>query len=176
MKAPMLLLFVMLCAIGASAQEIYDLLLKGGHVIDVKNKRNERLDIAITGERVQANKAIVGRNAFAHEAGVHQDGILKDRRTYEIMRPEDVGVARTSLVLGKHSGRHALRARCERLGVALTRAELETAYRQMLAVADARKHVTDEDLVNILSTVAPSQGLPAAAEPSLHEDGYGFGV
>ena len=130
----------------------------------------------ITGERVQANKAIVGRNAFAHEAGVHQDGILKDRRTYEIMRPEDVGVARTSLVLGKHSGRHALRARCERLGVTLTRVELEAAYRQMLAVADARKHVTDEDLVHILETVAPGPARPATSEPGLHEDGYGFGV
>ena len=67
----------------------------------------------ITGERVQANKAIVGRNAFAHEAGIHQDGMLKDRRTYEIMRPEDVGVPQTTLVLGKHSGRHAVQKHCE---------------------------------------------------------------
>ncbi len=62
----------------------------------------------LTGERVQANKAIVGRNAFAHEAGIHQDGMLKDRRTYEIMRPQDVGAPETTLVLGKHSGRHAV--------------------------------------------------------------------
>ena len=70
----------------------------------------------LTGELVQANKAIVGRNAFAHEAGIHQDGMLKDRRTYEIMRPEDVGVPQTTLVLGKHSGRHAVQKRCDRAG------------------------------------------------------------
>ena len=70
---------------------------------------------ALTGENVQANKAIVGRNAFAHEAGIHQDGMLKDRRTYEIMRPEEVGVPQATLVLGKHSGRHAVQRRCEQL-------------------------------------------------------------
>src|SRR5687767_3842103 len=79
---------------------------------------------ALTGEAVQANKAIVGRNAFAHEAGIHQDGMLKDRRTYEIMRPEDVGVPRATLVLGKHSGRHAVLRRCEQLGLTLERREL----------------------------------------------------
>ena len=68
---------------------------------------------------MQANKAIVGRNAFAHEAGIHQDGMLKDRRTYEIMRPEDVGVPQATLVLGKHSGRHAVQRRCEQLGLTL---------------------------------------------------------
>ena len=79
----------------------------------------------LTGEYVQANKAIVGRNAFAHEAGIHQDGMLKDRRTYEIMRPEDVGVLQTTLVLGKHSGRHAVQKRAEQLGLTLSRHQLD---------------------------------------------------
>ena len=74
---------------------------------------------------MQANKAIVGRNAFAHEAGIHQDGMLKDRRTYEIMRPEDVGVPQTTLVLGKHSGRHAVQTACEQLGLSLSRRDLD---------------------------------------------------
>ena len=89
----------------------------------------------LTNESVQANKAIVGRNAFAHEAGIHQDGMLKDRRTYEIMRPEDVGL-KTSLVLGKHSGRHALQARCKQLNITLSRLELDRAYREVIALAD----------------------------------------
>ena len=89
---------------------------------------------ALTGEGVQANKAIVGRNAFAHEAGIHQDGILKDRRTYEIMRPEDVGVPEATLVLGKHSGRHAVQRRCEQIGIAITeRQELDAVYRAVIA-------------------------------------------
>jgi len=107
----------------------------------------------LTGEYVQANKAIVGRNAFAHEAGIHQDGMLKDRRTYEIMRPEDVGVPRTTLVLGKHSGRHAVQKRCEQIGLALTRQQLDETYRRMIALADDRKVVSDEDLRQIASTV-----------------------
>src|ERR1043165_3497442 len=90
----------------------------------------------MTGERVQSNKAIVGRNAFAHEAGIHQDGMLKDRRTYEIMRPEDVGVPETTLVLGKHSGRHAVARRCEQLNVTLSRQDLDQVYRRMVALAD----------------------------------------
>ena len=107
----------------------------------------------ITGEAVQANKAIVGRNAFAHEAGIHQDGILKDRRTYEIMRPEDVGVPRTTMVLGKHSGRHALKARCEALGIVPARHELDDLYRRMIALADRQKVVHDRDLVSLWSAL-----------------------
>ena len=91
---------------------------------------------------MQANKAIVGRNAFAHEAGIHQDGMLKDRRTYEIMRPEDVGVPETTLVLGKHSGRHAVQKRCEQLGLTLSRHDLDEVYRRMVALADRKKHVS----------------------------------
>jgi 2-isopropylmalate synthase len=100
----------------------------------------------LTGEYVQANKAIVGRNAFAHEAGIHQDGMLKDRRTYEIMRPEDVGVLETKLVLGKHSGRHAVQKRCEAMGFTLTRQQLDDVYRRMISLADEKKAVLDDDL------------------------------
>ena len=106
----------------------------------------------LTNESVQANKAIVGRNAFAHEAGIHQDGMLKDRRTYEIMRPEDVGL-KTSLVLGKHSGRHALQARCEQLKVTLSRLELDRAYREVIALADTKKVVTDNALLEIVERI-----------------------
>jgi len=128
----------------------------------------------LTGERVQANKAIVGRNAFAHEAGIHQDGMLKDRRTYEIMRPEDVGVPKTTLVLGKHSGRHAVETRLQQFGITLSRRDLDEVYRRMVAIADTQKHITDDDLLGIASSVcgiAPSQ---RSREPS--EAGYGFGV
>jgi 2-isopropylmalate synthase len=104
----------------------------------------------ITGQNVQANKAVVGRNAFAHEAGIHQDGMLKDRRTYEIMRPEDVGAPHSTLVLGKHSGRHAVQKSCERLGLTtLSRRDLDEVYRQMTALADRQKHISDADLLAI---------------------------
>jgi 2-isopropylmalate synthase len=131
----------------------------------------------LTGEPVQANKAVVGRNAFAHEAGIHQDGMLKDRRTYEIMRPEDVGVPQTTLVLGKHSGRHAVQKRCEQLGVTLSRHDLDETYRRMVALADARKRVTDQDLREIVEAVCGSALRPReGADALLHEAGYGFGV
>jgi 2-isopropylmalate synthase len=107
----------------------------------------------LTGERVQANKAIVGRNAFAHEAGIHQDGMLKDRRTYEIMRPQDVGVPDTTLVLGKHSGRHAVQKACERHGVELSRRDLDEVYRRMVTLADQQKHVSDDELLAIAADV-----------------------
>jgi 2-isopropylmalate synthase len=137
---------------------------------------SSRLLTELTGEAVQANKAIVGRNAFAHEAGIHQDGMLKDRRTYEIMRPEDVGVPKTTLVLGKHSGRHAVQKRCEQLGVTLSRHDLDTVYKRVIALADAAKHVGDEDLADIIGAVCggPRPGVRQDAVP--HEAGYGFGV
>jgi 2-isopropylmalate synthase len=113
---------------------------------------------ALTGEAVQANKAIVGRNAFAHEAGIHQDGMLKDRRTYEIMRPEDVGVTRTTLVLGKHSGRHAVQSRCEQLGAKVSRYELDRVYKAVIELADREKVVTDNDLTIIVQRVRDSAG------------------
>ncbi len=104
----------------------------------------------ITGLAVQRNKAIVGRNAFAHESGIHQDGMLKDRSTYEIMRPEDVGVPRTDLVLGKHSGRHALRERVSEMGYTLTDEQVETLFSDFKALADKKKEIYDEDLAALM--------------------------
>ncbi len=117
---------------------------------------------ALTGEAVQANKAIVGRNAFAHEAGIHQDGMLKDRRTYEIMKPEDVGV-QTTLVLGKHSGRHAVQNRCEEFGYTLSRQALDQIYVAMIRLADARKSVGDDDLVAVIKKVQAEQEQPESS-------------
>jgi len=116
----------------------------------------------LTHEPVQANKAIVGRNAFAHEAGIHQDGFIKDRRTYEIMRPADVGVAQSTLVLGKHSGRHALKQRCAALGVELSRLELDRVYRAMIELADRQKTIEDSDLSAIIADVRASESVGAA--------------
>jgi 2-isopropylmalate synthase len=132
----------------------------------------------LTGEAVQANKAIVGRNAFAHEAGIHQDGMLKDRRTYEIMRPEDVGVPGATLVLGKHSGRHAVARRCEQLGLALGRREVDRVYRAMIVRADKVKSVGDEDLLAIAAEECGQTAVGVQADPSaaIVERGYGHGV
>jgi 2-isopropylmalate synthase len=105
-----------------------------------------RLVSKITGLQVQRNKAIVGQNAFAHEAGIHQDGMLKERRTYEIMRPEDIGLGQNELVLGKHSGRHALRQRVRDLGYHLDDAQLQRVYDGFKALADRKKLVYDADI------------------------------
>ncbi len=129
----------------------------------------------ITGVEVQPNKAIVGRNAFAHEAGIHQDGMIKDARTYEIMTPESVGVPGTRLVLGKHSGRHALGLRCEELGFHLERRELDAVYREFLVLADRNKAVADahiHELVRkqrslrpaVVSSVADGASEPLASQ------------
>jgi 2-isopropylmalate synthase len=104
-----------------------------------------------TGISVQPNKAIVGANAFAHEAGIHQDGMLKNNRTYEIMRPEDVGVSQTNLVLGKHSGRHALRNRLAEMGHALDESELDQAFTRFKELADRKKVITDADLEALIA-------------------------
>ncbi len=109
-----------------------------------------RLLTTLTGLVVQRNKAIVGRNAFAHESGIHQDGMLKERSTYEIMRPEDVGVPKTDLVLGKHSGRHALRDRVDELGFQLGEAQMTTLFDDFKALADKKKEVYDEDLIVLI--------------------------
>ena len=111
----------------------------------------------LTGQGVQANKAIVGRNAFAHEAGIHQDGMLKDRRTYEIVRAEDVGAPWNPLVLGKHSGRHAVLQRCNDLGLDVVASELGEVYRALMAIADDRKVLTDDDIVAVVSSVRATQ-------------------
>ena len=100
----------------------------------------------LTGKPVQHNKAIVGSNAFSHEAGIHQDGILKNRLTYEIMTPESVGLSQSNLVLGKHSGRHAVNNRLEELGYSLSEPELDRAYQRFIELADKKKEVTDSDL------------------------------
>ncbi len=105
-----------------------------------------RIVSEVTGMPVQANKPIVGRNAFAHEAGIHQHGVLKDRRTYEIMRPEDVGATESNIVLGKHSGRHALGDRLVALGYELSGAQLAGVFERFKALADKKKNIYDEDL------------------------------
>jgi 2-isopropylmalate synthase len=109
-----------------------------------------RMVSTITGLTVQRNKAIVGRNAFAHESGIHQDGMLKERSTYEIIRPEDVGVPKTDLVLGKHSGRHALRDRVTELGYHLNETQLQTLFDDFKTLADKKKEVFDDDLVVLI--------------------------
>jgi 2-isopropylmalate synthase len=130
---------------------------------------SSQLLTSITGQGVQPNKAIVGRNAFAHEAGIHQDGMLKDRRTYEIMRPEDIGLPSSTLVLGKHSGRHALRQRCEHLGFTLDKLALDRVYRAMIALADTQKTITDNDLIALVQAEhRTTADVPVA--------GYGRGV
>jgi 2-isopropylmalate synthase len=153
---------------GINAQEIY---------------ASSQLLTALTGEAVQSNKAIVGRNAFAHEAGIHQDGMLKDRRTYEILRPEEVGAPQATLVLGKHSGRHAVQRRCEQIGLTLERHELEHVYWAIMALADREKVVGDSDLAEVVAGVrgrrisaspAPTSNSDFSATPA--ECGYGHGV
>ncbi|MEI7437182.1 MAG: 2-isopropylmalate synthase [bacterium] len=111
--------------------------------------RVSRLVSRLTGLSVQRNKAIVGANAFSHEAGIHQDGILKHRSTYEIMRAEDVGIEEHDLVLGKHSGRHGFQNKLQKMGLALTPAELDRAYTRFIALADRKKNLYDDDLLAI---------------------------
>jgi 2-isopropylmalate synthase len=106
----------------------------------------------ITGIPVQPNKSVVGANAFAHEAGIHQDGMLKNRMTYEIMTPQSVGWAETQLVLGKHSVRHGLDARLRQLGCKLNAEQLKVAYSRFVSMADHKKHITDADLLYIAET------------------------
>ncbi len=113
--------------------------------------RVSRMVSNYTGIMVQPNKAIVGANAFAHEAGIHQDGLLKNQATYEIMRPETVGLQKSSLVLGKHSGRHALRVRLEELGFDLDDDELKQTFMRFKDLADKKKTITDADLEALVS-------------------------
>ncbi|MBX3440103.1 MAG: 2-isopropylmalate synthase [Planctomycetaceae bacterium] len=111
-----------------------------------------RLVSKVTGMTVQRNKAIVGQNAFAHEAGIHQHGMLQSRATYEIMRPEDVGFVGENLVLGKHSGRHAFRDRMTRLGYPLEEETFERVYQDCIALADKKKSIYDADIVAIIES------------------------
>jgi len=112
----------------------------------------------ITGFPVQYNKAIVGKNAFAHESGIHQDGMLKNAETYEIMKPEDVGVAKTSLVMGKHSGRHAFRDKLESMGYFLEGDALNDAFKRFKALADKKKHVFDDDIIVLVDDQLAAEG------------------
>jgi len=112
----------------------------------------------------QPNKAVVGRNAFAHEAGIHQDGMLKDRSTYEIIDPRDVGVPRSQLVLGKHSGRHALRHRAAELGCPLDDAALERAYAAFIALADRKKWVSNDEILTVVRRAARGDGSAGAQQ------------
>jgi 2-isopropylmalate synthase len=107
----------------------------------------------------QPNKAIVGKNAFAHEAGIHQDGFLKERTTYEIIEPQTVGVPASSLVLGKHSGRHALADRCTFLGYPLTKEELNDVYHRFIAFADRKKGVVDGEIVTLIRERVPRYAI-----------------
>ncbi len=148
--------------------------------------RASKLVSAVTSFPVQYNKAIVGRNAFAHESGIHQDGMLKHTQTYEIMRPEDVGAGKTSLVMGKHSGRHAFRTKLEELGYELSDNAFEDAFRRFKELADRKKHVYDEDIealvdeeiatatdrrkVVALTVIAGTMG-PQTATLTVDEDG-----
>ena len=104
----------------------------------------------VSGFAVQFNKAIVGKNAFAHESGIHQDGMLKNRETFEVMRPEDIGLSGTSLPLGKHSGRAALRAKLKDLGVDLADNQLNDVFVRFKALADRKKEVYDDDLIALV--------------------------
>ena len=101
---------------------------------------------SFTGIIVQPNKAIVGENAFAHESGIHQDGMLKDRQTYEIMTPDSVGVPKTKIILGRHSGRHGLKSRLQELGYTPTENEMQKVYDRFLLLADKKKEIFDDDL------------------------------
>lgn len=123
-------------------------------IVDIRSELlypTSKLLSSIIGVPVPPNKAIVGKNAFAHEAGIHQDGILKNALTYEIMTPQSVGAEGNQLVLGKHSGRHAVKDRCERLGFQLDKSVLEAVYNQVIALADRKKEVNDRDLIGILT-------------------------
>ncbi len=120
----------------------------------------------ITGVPVQPNKAMIGRNAFAHEAGIHQDGMLKNPLTYEIMTPQSVGVPDSKLVLGKHSGRHALGLRCEQLGFQFDRRELDEIYRRFVVLADKIKHVEEHHLLELIQQ---ARGVTGRV-PTLHAD------
>lgn len=112
--------------------------------------KTSRLVSKLTGMIVQPNKAIVGSNAFAHEAGIHQDGVLKERITYEIMKPEDVGFEESKIVLGKHSGRHAFNERLKKMGLDLKKEQIDKAFERFKILADKKKEIFDEDLETIV--------------------------
>jgi 2-isopropylmalate synthase len=139
----------------------YEVGIAGEHLFHASQMLSE-----ITGVPVQPNKAVTGRNAFAHEAGIHQDGVLKNPLTYEIMTPQSVGVPDSRLVLGKHSGRHALAIRCEQLGYKFDRRALDDIYRRFVRLADKIKHVEDHHLLELIrDTHKPAASATPLFEP-----------
>lgn len=120
------------------------------NIVTTEIMKSSRLLTSITGVKVQPNKAIVGENAFAHEAGIHQDGVLKNKQTYEIMTPASVGISEKSLVLGKHSGKAALRARIEELGYTISDEELQSTFEKFKNLADHKKEIFDSDIEAIM--------------------------
>ena len=123
-----------------------DVVQRPVNIVTTEIARTSRLVSNLTGYQVQPNKAVVGKNAFAHESGIHQDGVLKERTTYEIMHAQDVGLGESDIVLGKHSGRHALKSRLAELGIRLDGAALDEAFRRFKEIADKKKQVTTLDL------------------------------
>ncbi len=134
-----------------------DLLPFRNRIVTQDIMKASRLVSAITGFNVQPNKAIVGANAFAHESGIHQDGMLKHAGTYEIMRPEDVGLVKSSLVMGKHSGRHAFRKKLAELGYELGENALEDAFVRFKQLADRKKEIFDEDIIALVDDQIQSE-------------------
>ena len=124
---------------------------RGTRINTKEISKTSRLVSNITGSVIQPNKAIVGANAFAHESGIHQDGILKQRRTYEIMDAEDVGLVEGKLVLGKHSGRHAFADKLQEIGFILTKEEIEKAFERFKALCDQKKEISDKDIESIVA-------------------------
>ncbi len=142
----------------AALEEVVMALKTRGDVYDAETRivtteimRSSQMLTRITGVKVQPNKAIVGENAFSHEAGIHQDGVLKNKETYEIITPESIGITEKNLVLGKHSGRAALRARITELGYQITDAELDVAFIKFKEIADKKKQVFDSDIEAIIT-------------------------
>ena len=128
-----------------------DILNAETRIVTTEIMRSSSLLSRITGVKVQPNKAIVGENAFAHEAGIHQHGVMKNKETYEIMRPESVGLTQNNLVLGKHSGKHAFRAKVKNLGYDLSEAEIDKLFKRFKELADKKKTVYDRDIEALIS-------------------------
>ncbi len=135
-----------------------DLMPYATSIDTTKIMQASRLVSGITGFPVQYNKAVVGKNAFAHEAGIHQDGMLKHHGTYEIMRPEDVGLSKSNLVMGKHSGRHAFKEKLKELGFELGQNALQDAFVRFKALADRKKEVWDDDIVALVEEATADAG------------------
>src|SRR5699024_8500166 len=138
-----------------------------------ETKRTSDLVAKLTGMYVQANKAIVGRNAFAHESGIHQDGMLKNKQTYEIMTPEMVGMNSDSLFMGKHSGRHAFGDKLKEFGMELNQDELKEAFKQFKLLTDRKKEVTDDDLYTIVMEIKTDTSAISKYELESFQDQYG---